>query len=139
MNALITNMANQRSKELRDYAGKRRLAGRRRFSRSTRPSSSAAGISIRRLDVDTDAEALERLAGRDSAATPSGDVIGAERDGRLVAAVSLSTGELVADPFTPSATEREMLQRRAGQLAGDGRRHSIRRHGFHLSAHPRRG
>jgi hypothetical protein len=138
MNALITNIADQRSEELRKRAEGRRRTGRRR-TRSRHPAPAfAQELSIRRLG-GADGEALERLAGRDSAETPDGEVLGAELDGRLIAAVSLDTGELVADPFTPTDEARSLLELRLAQLsASRGLRHAIRRHGFHLTARERR-
>jgi hypothetical protein len=140
MTALLMNMAEQRSKELRDYASARRLAGQRRHSLTARPAARPTGdISIRRL-TDHDAEALDRVAGRDSASRPSGELFGAEVDGRLIAAISIATGEVVADPFTRTDAARSMLLLRAAQLresrASDGhtRRQGIRR----LTARPRR-
>jgi hypothetical protein len=50
-----------------------------------------------------DAPALERLAQLDSAGVPRGSLLVAERGGRLHAALSLETGEAIADPFVPSA------------------------------------
>jgi hypothetical protein len=67
-----------------------------------RPVTSEAEIRIRPLTGDDD-EALRRLAQRDSARTPSGAVVGAERDGDLLAAISQTGGEVVADPFHPTA------------------------------------
>ena len=140
MTALLMNMAEQRSKELRDYASARRIAGQRRLSLTARPAARRTGdISIRRL-TDDDAEALDRVAGRDSAPRPIGELLGAEIDGRLIAAISVNTGETVADPFTPTDVARSLLVLRAAQLresrASDGhtRRHGIRR----LTARPRR-
>jgi hypothetical protein len=140
MTALLMNMAEQRGKELRDYASARRLAGQRRHSLTARPAARPSGeISIRRLTGD-DTEALDRVAGRDSAGLPTGEVLGAEVDGRLIAAISITTGETVADPFTRTDVARSMLVLRAAQLresrAGDGhaRRHGLRR----LTARPRR-
>jgi hypothetical protein len=134
------NMAEQRSKELRDYASARRIAGQRRHSLTARPAARPTGeISIRRL-TDDDTEALDRVAGRDSASRPSGELLGAETDGRLIAATSIATGETVADPFTRTDAARSMLLLRAAQLresrAGHGhtRRHGIRR----LATFPRR-
>jgi hypothetical protein len=140
MTALLMNMAEQRSKELRDYAAARRIAGQRRHSLTARPAARPTGeISIRRLSAD-DADALGRVAGRDSAPVPTGELLGAEVDGRLVAAISVTTGETVADPFTRTESARSMLVLRAAQLresragAGHTRRHGIRR----LTARPRR-
>jgi hypothetical protein len=47
--------------------------------------------------------ALNRLATLDSAKTPAGQALLAEVDGELRAAVSLETGQAVADPFRPTA------------------------------------
>src|SRR4051794_7370309 len=116
MTALLMNMAEQRSKELRDYASARRIAGQRRLSLTARPASRPSGdISIRPL-TDADGEALDRVAGRDSASRPGGELLGAEVDGRLIAAISIATGETVADPFTPTDVARSMLVLRAAQL-----------------------
>jgi hypothetical protein len=142
MNALIINMAGQRSKELRDDAGRRRLAGRRsRRTRSTRPAvGGPAEVSIRRLASDSsDREALNRLAGLDSADRPTGDVLGAELDGRLIAAISVSSGEVVADPFTRTEEARAQLELRASQLrAGDSHGHTGRLQRLRFAARPRR-
>ena len=141
MTALLMNMAEQRSKELQDYASARRLAGRRRLSLTAAPAAGRQGVSIRRLG-DADTEALDRVAGRDSAARPAGDVLGAELDGRLIAAMSITTGEVVADPFTRTDAARSMLLLRAAQLreahARDGRGH-VRRHRVMGSLSARRG
>ena len=130
MTSLITSMSAQRNQEMRDYAASRRraLGARRRRTRSASSAATADRAFIRRLDLSgTDRVALEALAGRDSAAAPSGDVIAAELDGRLV-----------ADPFIPTASVVERLELRAKQLRRHGSRRAIRRHGFHISAHPRR-
>lgn len=50
-----------------------------------------------------DAPALERLAQLDSARVPTGQVLVASSGGKLVAALSVQTGEAIADPFTRSA------------------------------------
>ena len=46
---------------------------------------------------------LERLAGLDSRSLPPGPHLVAERDGRVEAAMSVCTQELVADPFRRTA------------------------------------
>jgi hypothetical protein len=63
-----------------------------------------------RLGAPADLAALERLAGLDSRPLPPGPHLVAERDGRIDAALSLSTGELVADPFRRTAELAEMLR-----------------------------
>jgi hypothetical protein len=55
-----------------------------------------------RLAAAGDAPALERLAALDSRRLPPGPHLVAERDG-IAAALSLSTHELVADPFRRTA------------------------------------
>jgi hypothetical protein len=74
-------------------------------------------IGIRFLD-QRDGEELRRLAERDSAPAPTGLVIGATVNGRLTAALSLSSGAEVADPFAPTSQLRALLADRAEQLRG---------------------
>jgi hypothetical protein len=77
-------------------------------------------ISIRLLsELDTDS--VRRLAEVDSAPVPSGSLLGAIVDGRLVAAMDLESGESIADPFTSSEGARALLAERAQQLRGRGR------------------
>src|SRR5215211_660225 len=81
------------------------------------------GVRIRRLGGG-DLPAVERLAQLDSRRPPQGALLGAEIEGRLLAATSLATGETVADPFSRSAELRALLELRASQLrrrARDGR------------------
>lgn len=85
-------------------------------------------ITIRLL-TEADGPALARLAQRDSAPTPSGRVLGALSGGELLAALSLSQGTAVADPFAPTSELRSLLDRRAAQLRGrdGGRAGGLRR------------
>jgi hypothetical protein len=69
-----------------------------------------------RLAALADAGALERLAGLDSRPLPPGPHLIAERNGRIDATLSLSTYELVADPFRRTAELCELLRCHAGQL-----------------------
>lgn len=70
-----------------------------------------------------DHDALERLAALDSARPlAGGQVLVAEVDGRLIAAVSLHDGRAVADPFAPSADAVEILREHAaGSRRGKAR------------------
>lgn len=52
---------------------------------------------------EDDRQSLERLAALDSARPLDGDVLLAELDGRPVAALSLASGGVTADPFQPTA------------------------------------
>ena len=72
-------------------------------------------VTIRLLS-ESDMDALQVLAERDSARAPNGTVLGVEKDGRLLAAISTSTGHVVADPFHPTADLVYLLRMRAGQL-----------------------
>ena len=84
-------------------------------------------LTIRLLTED-DMPALGRLAQRDSAAVPALPLLGAELDGGLVAAISLAPGnpQRLADPFVHSREALALLELRAGQLHGDGRRGRLR-------------
>ena len=74
-----------------------------------------------------DAPALARLAELDSSALPGAPLLVGERDARPVAALSLSDGALVADPFVPTADVVALLQLRARQLGQHGRARRGRR------------
>jgi hypothetical protein len=73
------------------------------------------GIVIRPARPD-DAVVLRRLAHLDSARPPRGPALLAEAGGRAVAALDLSDGRMVADPFTPTLDLRALLELRARQL-----------------------
>ncbi len=75
----------------------------------------AEAISIRRLG-DEDLAAVERLAQLESRRPPEGTLLGVEIEGRLLAALSLASGESIADPFSRSAELRALLELRAAQL-----------------------
>ena len=75
----------------------------------------ADAISIRRLG-DEDLAAVERLAQLESRRPPEGTLLGVEIEGRLLAALSLASGESIADPFSRSAELRALLELRAAQL-----------------------
>lgn len=98
---------------------------------NTVQTTGTGGLTIRRAR-DADRAALDRLAELDSAAAGSmrGDVLVAETEGRLLAAVSLSDGTTVADPFARTGELRSLLALRARQLGarGAGRSHFGRRH-----------
>lgn len=62
------------------------------------------------------AEALRVLAQRDTAPVPAGSVLIAFADERPRAAMSLSTGDVIADPFHPTEALVVLLRERAAQL-----------------------
>jgi hypothetical protein len=69
-----------------------------------------------RKSSPADLTALERLAQLDSRALPPGPHLVAERGGRIDAALSLSTDELIADPFRRTAELCELLRSHAEDL-----------------------
>ena len=64
-------------------------------------------ISIR-LAGAADMLALRRVAERDSRLLPHGELLVAEALGEVQAALSVQTGEFVADPFRPTAAMVEL-------------------------------
>jgi hypothetical protein len=74
-----------------------------------------SGINIRRLGGD-DLAQVERLAQLDSRRAPEGALLGVEVEGRLLAAISLATGDSIADPFSRTGELRALLELRAAQL-----------------------
>jgi hypothetical protein len=61
-----------------------------------------APVTIRHA-ASADFASLERLAALDSQRIPSGELFVAEVGGRLLAATSIDTGAVIADPFEPTA------------------------------------
>jgi hypothetical protein len=83
----------------------------------------------------SDGADLDRLAALDSAHLPAGELLVAESDGNLVAAIDLETGSAIADPFRPTSDVVALLELRAARLNGAGRRGLAERLG--LRAAPR--
>jgi hypothetical protein len=69
----------------------------------------AAPVTIRHAAAG-DMKPLQRLAALDSRRVPSGELFVAEVDGRLLAATSIDTGAVIADPFEHTASIVELLQ-----------------------------
>ena len=67
-----------------------------------------------------DADALAKLAQLDSRPVPQGNVIVADVQGELWAAVSVDDGHAVATPFRPSGELTYSLIERARKLRGPG-------------------
>jgi hypothetical protein len=82
---------------------------------------SSPPISIRNAYPD-DADALRRLATLDSAPLPRAPVLVADVGGELQAALSLSDGSVVADPFAATADLVVLLEVQAAQLRPSRRR-----------------
>ncbi len=90
-----------------------------------------------RTPLASERRSIEQLALLDDRRLPDGDLLVAEVDGELWAAVVIDSGDGVADPFRPSGDVLEALRAAAGRLrvasaAGDGRdpeRARVRDHG----------
>ena len=76
-----------------------------------------ASVTIRAANV-ADRGALRRIAQRDSSTVPDGDLLLAEVGGEAQAAIALATGDVIADPFRPTAELVRMLSLRRAQLRG---------------------
>jgi len=73
----------------------------------------------------TSADDLNRLAQLDSSAVPAAPQLVAVSGGHLIAAVSTTDGNTIADPFTRSAEAVTLLRRRAAQLRKPARSHRL--------------
>jgi hypothetical protein len=81
-----------------------------------------SSITIR-LATEDDTAALRRLAQLDGARLPEGELLVAEAEGEIRAALRVPDSAYVADPFYPSAELVGMLDTRAKRI----RRHQIPR------------
>ena len=72
-------------------------------------------VTIRRARPD-DTTALLQLAALDHTEPLEGDVLVAEVDGELWAALDLNGARTISDPFRPAATARALLELRAASL-----------------------
>jgi hypothetical protein len=81
----------------------------------------ARGVTIR-LSTEDDRSAIGRLAQLDGKRLPMGPTLLAESSGDLRAALQIETGAAVADPFHLTADLVSLLQLRAAQIRGGGRR-----------------
>jgi hypothetical protein len=79
-------------------------------------------VTIRRAGP-ADAWALARLAALDEARALAGDVLVAEVEGELWAALELAGGRTIADPFRPTLAVRELLALRHASFGGGPTRH----------------
>jgi hypothetical protein len=77
-------------------------------------------LSIRRATPEDD-QPLKALAIIDSSLPLSGEVLVAQLDGAVMAAISLMDGRAIADPFRHSADTVEILRLRARQMRRQAR------------------
>ena len=71
---------------------------------------------IIRTASSSDREALKDLAALDETRMPTGEMLVATIDGELAAAVSVETGEAIADPFRATADAVDLLRTHARRL-----------------------
>ena len=76
-------------------------------------------VAIRPATEDDTSELL-RLAGLDSSVVPAGELLLGIVDGELRAAVSVTTGNAIADPFHHTADVIALLRLRASRLRKQG-------------------
>ena len=87
------------------------------LKRRKRPfrAAAAAPVLIRHAERG-DARALDSLAALDEQELPRGDQLVGELDGRIVAALDLTSGKAIADPFAPTVGVVRLLELRAAQM-----------------------
>jgi hypothetical protein len=90
-------------------------AGRRRATMAVMTES----ILTLRPAVAADADALHRLAELDSSRAPRGDVLVAEVDGTIWAALSVEDRHAIADPFRRTRDLVRLLHERVGSTRRD--------------------
>ena len=115
LNLALSNLKHQELLDAaaRDRTGMRRL---RRHRREAAPAIRWQGLTLR-LATSADGSALARLADLEQTAQPAEPVLLGEVMHRTVAALSLSDGRVVADPFTPTAELIELMRLRARQIS----------------------
>lgn len=98
-----------------DHVETLRRDARRPLRRTLPPRDDPARIELRLCTVADDA-ALEELAQLNERPLPTGSFVLALVDGRVVAARSLTSGEVLADPFARTTHLRRLLAVRAAQI-----------------------
>jgi hypothetical protein len=83
-------------------------------SRPPRPTPFEGELTIRLAEAHE--PAVDQLAELEGQALPAGPSLLAELGGRPIAAIVLSTGAALADPFRPTVAVVELLRVRARQL-----------------------
>jgi hypothetical protein len=99
----------------------RRSAAAERHAEVVQEPEHTPVIALRTAGRD-EARDLKRLAALDSAHPLKGEALVALVDGKLVAAISLVDGRVIADPLAPTTEARALLHARATQLAKTPRR-----------------
>ena len=96
---------------------------------SNRSASTRSGRSYKHRGYDSvavrvarreDAAAIRRVAALDGKRVPTGEVLVAEADSEIIAALSVSDGTRVADPFRWTSDVVALMEMRASQLQASG-------------------
>lgn len=93
------------------------------------------GAMVIRIAAAADRRSLERLTELDSTEAPTGATLIGELRERPVAALSLSDGKIIADPFVATSDIVALLRLRAGQLNPRSRARAPERLGRPEHAH----
>jgi hypothetical protein len=115
---LHTALAQAKLDDLCRAAGARSLTQHR--AQPGRPVAAEKSVTLR-FGSPADGGSLARLAALDSSKPLAQPVLLAEVDGQLLAALALSDGTVVADPFHRTADLIDLLRARARQLDGNSR------------------
>jgi hypothetical protein len=107
------------SRRRADDSATARSAGRRGATRVQ--TASAAGEVVIRRATSRDAAGLARLAQLEGRRLESDDLLLAELDGELLAAVPLTVGRALADPFRETAWLVELLETGRAHVRGEDR------------------
>jgi hypothetical protein len=108
-------IAQERTAELQRAAQRGQLLRDARAAAAAQHSAHDERVTLR-LSCAADDGMLARLSGLDSSEPPARPVLLAEVNGQLRAALGLSDGTAVADPFQPTADLIDLLRARARQL-----------------------
>jgi hypothetical protein len=90
-------------------------------------------LRVRRATA-ADADGIRTLAHLDDRRMPEGPYLVAEIGGEMLAAMSMPTGTVVADPFRRTADAADVLRLRAAQIAA--REQAIAGRPSHSALHP---
>ncbi|HEY6638707.1 MAG TPA: hypothetical protein VIZ61_13575 [Solirubrobacterales bacterium] len=100
------------------------------------PQATESGPIVIRPAGATDEDAVRLVAQRDSRAVPEGELLIAAVGGEVRAAISLSTGQVIADPFQRTEELVRVLALRRAQLRHELRRPNRGLRRLRLTAHP---
>jgi hypothetical protein len=106
-------LARSRERELIKQGARARLA-------AAKPERPTGRIAVRLATAD-DQPTLDRLTALDSRELLAAPALIGELDNSAIAAISLSNGDVIADPFVPTTEIAQMLRLRARQLGGQPR------------------